>query len=101
MYGLSLNAVEGILWSADITCTDKRAGWVICTGLKAGFIFMLGLNTAWRIIYDANITYTDLRAGWVIYRGDRLCWCWWPTTVMGTLPETLLYSRLAAVFLLT
>ena len=70
---MGLNAVEGIIWSADITCTDQGAGWVICTGLKAGFFFILSLNAAWRIIYDTNITYTDLRAGWVIFRGDRLC----------------------------
>ena len=66
---MSLNAVGGIIWNADVICTDKRAGWVICTGLKTDFIFMLGLNAAWRIICDANITYTDLRAGWVICTG--------------------------------
>ena len=84
MYGLSLNAAEGIHWNAKITYTYKRAGWVVWTGLKTDFVFMLDLNAAWRIIYDAYITYTDLRAGWVMYRGDRLCWCWWSTTVVGT-----------------
>ena len=62
MYGLSLNAVEGIIWSADITCTDHGAGWVIQTGLMTDFVRIDDLNTAWMIIYDANITQTGVRA---------------------------------------
>ena len=81
---MGLNAVEGKIRSVDITCTDHGAGWVIQTGLMTDFVCIDDLNAAWMIIYDANITYTGLRAGWVIYRGDRLCWCWWSTTVVGT-----------------
>ena len=63
MYGVSLYAVEGIHWKANITYTDKRAGWLVWTGLKADFVFIVDLNAAWRIIFDANITHTDLRVG--------------------------------------
>ena len=69
---MGLNAVEGTIWSVNITCTDQGTGWVIQTGLRADLVCIDDLNAAWMIIYDANITYTDLRAGWVIYRGDRL-----------------------------
>ena len=63
MYGVSLYAVEGIHWKANITYTDKRAERFFWTGLKADFVIIVDLNAAWRIIFDANITPTDLRVG--------------------------------------
>ena len=63
MYGVSLYAAEGIHCKANITYTDKRAGWLVWTGLKADFVIIVDVNAASRIIFDANITPTDLRVG--------------------------------------